>query len=133
MCKISLHFCDLFFTTWSIPSCYWAINFVNVWSNGKLYYDTTTEKLAFECSKRPQACNFIKRESLAEVFSCEFCEISMNTFFTEHLWTTATALWHKVLHIKCTSYTSKKNESSCFQMLLRKVIKRICNLLKVIN
>ena len=24
---------------------------------------------------------------LAQVFSCEFCEISKNTFFTEHLWT----------------------------------------------
>ena len=23
------------------------------------------------------------------MFSCEFCEISKNTFFTEHLWTTA--------------------------------------------
>ena len=27
------------------------------------------------------ACNFIKKESLAQVFSCEFCEISENTFF----------------------------------------------------
>ena len=35
------------------------------------------------------ACNFIKKETLAQVFSCEFCEISKNTFFTEHLWTTA--------------------------------------------
>ena len=26
---------------------------------------------------------------LAQVSSCEFCEISKNTFFTEHLWTTA--------------------------------------------
>ena len=32
------------------------------------------------------ACNFIKKEALAQVFSCEFCEISKNTFFTEHLW-----------------------------------------------
>ena len=32
-----------------------------------------------------EACNFIKKESLALVFSCEFCEISENTFFTEHL------------------------------------------------
>ena len=37
----------------------------------------------------PQACNFIKKETLAQVFSCEFCKISKNTFFTEHLWTTA--------------------------------------------
>ena len=30
---------------------------------------------------RPKACNFIKKKSLAQVFSCEFCEISKNTFF----------------------------------------------------
>ena len=28
-------------------------------------------------------------ETLAHVFSREFCEISKSTFFTEHLWTTA--------------------------------------------
>ena len=27
------------------------------------------------------ACNFIKKETLAQVFSFEFCEISKNTFF----------------------------------------------------
>ena len=27
----------------------------------------------------PQACNFIKKETLAQVFSSEFCEISKNT------------------------------------------------------
>ena len=32
---------------------------------------------------------FIKKVTLAQVFSCEFCEISKNTFFTEHLWATA--------------------------------------------
>ena len=29
---------------------------------------------------RPQACNFIKKETPAEVFSCEFCETSKNNF-----------------------------------------------------
>ena len=37
------------------------------------------------------ACNFIKKEALAQVFSCEFCEISKNAFLTEHVW--ATASW----------------------------------------
>ena len=41
----------------------------------------------------PQACNFIKKETLAQAFSCEFCEISKNTFFIEHLWTTASQLY----------------------------------------
>ena len=35
------------------------------------------------------ACNFIKKETLTQVFSCEFYEISKSTFFTEHLWATA--------------------------------------------
>ena len=33
--------------------------------------------------------NLFKKEALAQVLSCEFCEISKNTFFREHLWTTA--------------------------------------------
>ena len=37
-------------------------------------------------------CNFIKREALAHVFSCEFCEISKIAFFIEHLRRTASAL-----------------------------------------
>ena len=56
-----------------------------------------TEKLFLEISQnseentcaRVSACNFIKKETLALVFSCEFCEISKNIFFTEHLWATA--------------------------------------------
>ena len=38
---------------------------------------------------RPQACNVIKKETLTQLSSSEFCKISKNTFFTEHLWTTA--------------------------------------------
>ena len=29
------------------------------------------------------------KQILAQLFSYEFCEISKNTFFTKHLWTTA--------------------------------------------
>ena len=38
-----------------------------------------------------EAYNFINKETLAQVFSCEFCEISKNTYFTEHLWMAASA------------------------------------------
>ena len=31
-----------------------------------------------------QACNFIKKEALAQAFSCEFWETFKSTFFTEH-------------------------------------------------
>ena len=34
------------------------------------------------------SANFIKNETLAQVFSREFCKISKNTFFKEHLWMT---------------------------------------------
>ena len=30
-----------------------------------------------------------KKETLARVFSCEFCKIFKKTFFTKHLWTTS--------------------------------------------
>ena len=52
----------------------------------KLFYDIP---YLTESAKRSEACNFIKKVTLAQVFSCELCEISKNTFFTEHLWTTA--------------------------------------------
>ena len=32
-----------------------------------------------------------QKETQAQVFSCKFCEISKNNFFTEHLWTTVSA------------------------------------------
>ena len=36
-----------------------------------------------------QTCNFIKKETLAQLFFSETCEISKNTSFIEHLRTTA--------------------------------------------
>ena len=44
--------------------------------------------------KHASACDFIKEEILAQVFSCEFCEVFLqNTFFTEHLRATASSFW----------------------------------------
>ena len=34
-----------------------------------------------------------EKEILAQVFSCEFCDISKNTFFTEYLLATASVSW----------------------------------------
>ena len=45
-------------------------------------------KISFLIKLQASACNLIK-EALAPVLSCEFCEISKNTFFTEHLQATA--------------------------------------------
>ena len=40
---------------------------------------------------------FMKEETLAQVFSYEFCEISKNTFFTKHLWVTASGSLEDIL------------------------------------
>ena len=40
----------------------------------------------------PEGCNFIKKVTVAQVFSCEFCEIFKNTYFIEHLRTTASEI-----------------------------------------
>ena len=34
----------------------------------------------------------LKKETLTQVFSCEFDEVLKNTFFTEHLWTIASVM-----------------------------------------
>ena len=42
---------------------------------------------------RAEACNFIKKETPAQVFSCKFCEISNNTFSYRTLLVAASVLW----------------------------------------
>ena len=39
-----------------------------------------TEEVTRRCEAEAEACNFIKKENLAQMFTCEFCEISKNTF-----------------------------------------------------
>ena len=48
----------------------------------KIFTKFTRKRLcqSFFC-QQPEACNFIEREALAQVFSCEFCEILENTYF----------------------------------------------------
>ena len=50
------------------------------------------------CARRP----FIKKETLTEVFSLEFCELSKNNFFMEHLGTTASERRYCTDHFHCT-------------------------------
>ena len=48
------------------------------------------------------ACNFFKKETLAQVFSCEFCEIFKNIFFTEHLRVTASG--NSIVHVQLSFF-----------------------------
>ena len=53
-----------------------------------------TENTCIRVSFYAEACNFIKKETLAQVFSCEFCDIFKNTYFTAgslSVWATASA------------------------------------------
>ena len=68
------------------------------------------------CKTRSQACNFIKNETLAQVFPCEFCEVSKNTFL--HRTTLAAASGHMYFPSKVDRFILNiatklpKNESS---------------------
>ena len=42
--------------------------------------ENTCARVSFLIKLQASGLNFIKRETLAQVFSCEFCNISMNTF-----------------------------------------------------
>ena len=68
--------------------------------------------------KLQTVCNFIKNRTLAHVFSCEFCEISKNTFFTEHLWTTVSDI---------------KKDNSNFKLIVKRVIDIVSNRQELIN
>ena len=42
-------------------------------------------RVSFLIKLQPSVCNFIKKETVAQVLSCEFRKIYKNTFATEHL------------------------------------------------
>ena len=54
--------------------------------------ENTCVRVSFSTKFQTEACNFILKKTLAQVFSCEFSKISKSTFFTEHLRATASAV-----------------------------------------
>ena len=51
---------------------------LKIWWAEAVVQRCSVKKVFFEISQK--ACNFIKKETLAQVFSCECCEISKDTF-----------------------------------------------------
>ena len=43
--------------------------------------ENTCARVSFLIKLQAGACKFIKKETVAQVSSCEFCKISRNTFF----------------------------------------------------
>ena len=71
---------------------------------------TTSKCLQLNCQQIQQLLfllkflasrNFIKKETLAQVFSCECCQISQNTFFTKHLRCLLLLLHILVVYVIC--------------------------------
>ena len=52
--------------------------FLEIWQNSQ---ENTVAIVSFLIK---MDASFIEKESLTQVFFCEFCEISKNIFFTEH-------------------------------------------------
>ena len=66
--------CDCFCT--SSGGCSSKKGVVEISQNSQ---KNTCARVFFWIKLHAQACNFIKKENLAQVFFCEFCEISKNT------------------------------------------------------
>ena len=59
--------------------------------------ENTCPRVSFLIKLQAKTCNFIKKETLAHIFSCEFWEISRNSSFKEHLRATASGSKEKDL------------------------------------
>ena len=47
--------------------------------------EKTCARVSFLIKLQNEACNFLKKDTLAQMSSCEFWEIFKDTFFIEHL------------------------------------------------
>ena len=99
---LSLLFYFLSITTSSHLKC-------SMWKGVLRNFTTLTGKHLCQSLFFNKFAAFIKKETLAQVFSCQCCEISKNTFFTEHLWTTASLLRYLLGIINKQPFHDNKN------------------------
>ena len=65
---------------------------------------------SFFFNKVADTCNFIKKEALVQVFACEFCEISKNTFLERTpLMTASVVLIHCKGFWRCNSTVFRRS------------------------
>ena len=67
----------------------------------------------------------LKKEAQAHMFPREFCENFKNTFFTEHLWTTATVIRTAEYGILVIKKTSVKTLQILYSVFLNVPIKHV--------
>ena len=71
-------FCFLKLTEAVVPRCFVEKVFLEISQNSQ---ENTCARVSFLIKLQALGLQLIKKESLAQLFSCEFCEISKNTFF----------------------------------------------------
>ena len=76
--------------------------------------ENTCVIVSFLIKLQAWACKFIKKETLAQIFSCEFCGVSENTFFKEHLWWLLLLIFN-FLHVPTILSTFSKKSFQNFQ------------------
>ena len=100
--------------------CFWSEAVTRKFSVKKVFLEILQNLKENTCAR----VSFFKKETLAQVFSGEFCKIFKNTFFTEHL--------GRLLHFYIIIYKRKKKGSirisayfSLFSLSSRKQRKRL--------
>ena len=80
-----------------------------------------------QISQKSTCAGVLKKDSLAQVFSCEFSKIFKNTFFTEHVWTTASIFISISFMKKATATLLKKRhvieKEKCFSVNFAKFLR----------
>ena len=95
-------------------------NFTSAWKRQVLQQKQPSE-VFYEKRCSLEACNFIKKESLPQVFTCEFYENSKNTFFTEHLRTTASV----ATIMKACNFIKTRLQHRCFPVNIPEFLEQL--------
>ena len=98
-----------------------------VFCKKKVFLEISQNSQEYTCARvslliklQASPATLLKKETQAQLFSCEFCEISKNTLFTEQLWATVS----KELLLK---NTRKSSINTCFQFQIFSFQNLNCN------
>ena len=93
-CQIIKYFFSLFDITVIVGGSHRRCSIKKVfWKISQNSQENTCATVSFLIKLQASACNFIKKETLAQAFSCVFCKIFNNIFLIQHLRVTASALF----------------------------------------
>ena len=84
----------------------------------KIHRKTPVPENTLKTLENTLACNFIKKESLAQVFSCKFCEISKNTFSYRTAQMTASVCRNQNTKSKMNYSTNRRSTDMNFLFML---------------